>query len=104
MKRLLATEFSLLLLLPPRPLSIVADTRPEVEVEELEEGELSAKRARLSSTTKPVALVSQSISTFDRLSNRRDFVRRVRVEVEFLKTEEKIRVYLRAKLVNVYRG
>lgn len=79
--RLPATEFLLPLLLPTEAVSIAADTLPEEEVEEPEFEEASAKRARWSCTTRPVASVSQSICITDGLSIIRDFVEHVGVDV-----------------------
>lgn len=86
-----ATEFSLPLLLPCKPISIVADILPEVEVKEPEVEEPSATRAGSFGTTQPAASVSQSISKTDRLSILRDFVGHMGVEVQFAKTEDEIR-------------
>lgn len=55
MIRLFKTKFLLPLLLSSKPVSIVTDTQQEVDVKEPEMDDPSAKLARLSYTTHPVA-------------------------------------------------
>lgn len=98
-----AVESSFLLLFTDKPTSIVVDASPDVEVEGPDVGEPSPKRFRSCSTTHPIASMSQSISTMDRFSINLDFVERVGIDVQFVETEEEIRVYLQAKKENTRR-
>lgn len=70
-----ATAVSLPLLLPSKSVFLMADTLTEVVVEEPEIEKSFARRARLSSTTHPVASVFQWISNRNRLSIIRHFVK-----------------------------
>lgn len=98
------TEFSLPFLLPSKPVSIVAETFPEVGAAELEVEKPSVKRARSSGTTHSVASVLQSVSDTDCLSMIRDIVGRTGVDFDSAETEYEIRGFLRAKLENARRG
>lgn len=92
------TKFSFPQLLPPKPVSVVTDTLLEVEAEDSEAEKPSAKRAWSSSTTRPIASVSQSIYNTDRLSIIRDYLGCICVDVQFEEAKDEIRSYLRAKL------
>lgn len=101
--RLSATEFCLPLLLPPKPVSIVADTLPEQEIGNPDIEQPFAKQARLFSTTPPVVSVWPPTFIMDQLSIIRDFVGCMDNDVEFPETEKEVRGYLRAKSVNARR-
>lgn len=61
-----------------------------MEVKDPQVEDPSAKGARSSSASHPVASVSQSIANLDQLSTIPDFVRRVGVDVESAETKEEI--------------
>lgn len=69
-----AKEFSLPLLQPANPVSIVAGILTEVEVGNPEVVQHSVNRARSSSTVHTVSSFSQSILNIDHLSIIRDFL------------------------------
>lgn len=101
--RLPAKKLSLPLSLQYRPIPLVVDALPEVEVEEPEVKEPSTNCARSTSITHLVASIFRSISITDRLSTIRDFVGRMGVDVQFTKIKDEICRYLQAKLENSCR-
>lgn len=62
---------------------------PVVEVEQPKVERHSAKHPRSSSVTCPVAFVSQSISTTERLSNNREFTKHLGVNIQFSELRKK---------------
>lgn len=99
---LAAAESSFPLLLTNKPTYFVVDTSSEVEIEESDVAEPSAKRVRLCSTTRPIVSMSRSISTTNRLSIILAFVERVGTVSQLAETEDEIRGNLRAKFENSY--
>lgn len=71
---------------------------PEVEIEEFEVEQPYMKRAQPSSAPCPVAPVSQLIPTMDRLSIICELAEIGDVDVQSAETEEKVKIFLRAKL------
>lgn len=103
MIRLATINFSLQLLLPSKFVSLVAGILPEVEVEEPKIEEPFAKRARSCSTAHPVALVSYSTLSTDRLLVISNYVGHMVVAIQLAGTEEKVRGYMYAKLKKIRR-
>lgn len=75
-----AARISLLLLLPSRPISLVEDPVPDVEIKKSEVREPSVKRRSLS-TTSLAASALRSILAREHLSITRTFVERVGADV-----------------------
>lgn len=111
MKCLFVTDFFLVRLIISKPVCLVVDTFLEVVdtfsevvcgVCELQER--SATHSRLLSTTHSAASVSLSMFSTDRLYINRNFGGCVRVDTQFMETDEEIQGYLQLKTQSARRG
>lgn len=92
------------LVLASKIVTLVADTLLEVEAEEPEMKETSAKRTRSINITNPIAKVSLSVSNSGLLSKSRNFLSRMGADIKIVEIEDEIRSNLRAKFEHLRRG